>query len=309
MATTDVDARRNLARCSCAFVLGIALFVGASPARADDTKQRAEALFQQARELMARSDFSRACPLLEESYKLDQGTGTLLAVALCHEGSGKPALALREFREALRASVRTNRPDRVMLAESHVQELEATVPRILVKPPSPEPAGLSIMLDDQPLDRAMMVAGAPVDPGEHTVVATAPNTVAYRTRIAVEASGAAAKPTVVVPALVTATPAPVAVAPSLRTVMLGVGVAGLATAGVFGGLAFDADARSEKECRGTLCSQRGIDLNHEARRDATIANVSAIVGGLAFGAGIYLLFRRGPPLRPRGMASLPSVAW
>jgi hypothetical protein len=305
MATTEV------ARRWCA--LGaLALLVVGSPARGDDKKQRAEALFQEARELMARSDFARACPLLEESYKLDQGVGTLLAVALCHEGSGKPATALREFKEALRASVRTNRPDRVMLAESHVQELEATVSRIVVKPPSPEPTGLSITLDDQLLDRATMLAGAPVDPGEHAVGATAPNAVAWRTRILVSPNG---KVQVDIPALAATTVAPSTPprASSSRTlgwVLGGVGVAGLGAGGVFGGLAFDANARSEDECRGTLCSERGVDLNDEAKRNATIANVSAIVGGVVLGAGLYLLLRREPtPSATASWVGPSGIVW
>src|SRR4029077_7778723 len=103
-----------------AIALGLALASGSAErhAIAGDPPDRAEALFQQARDLMGQHDYARACPMLEESYSLDHGAGTLLALALCHEGSGKPASALREYRESLAVAVKANRPDRVMLAES-----------------------------------------------------------------------------------------------------------------------------------------------------------------------------------------------
>lgn len=104
------------------FLIALLVVVGTTVARADEASERAEELFQRARKLMGENDFATACPLLEEAYGLDHGGGSLLALALCHEGAGKPATALREFKESLRIAVRTQRSDRVMLAESHVQE-------------------------------------------------------------------------------------------------------------------------------------------------------------------------------------------
>src|SRR6516164_8098544 len=83
--------------------------------------------------------------------------------------AGERALALHEFRDALATAVRANRPDRVMLAESHVQALEASVPRIQIRPPAPEPVGLELAVDGAPVDRAAMAAGVPVDPGAHVI--------------------------------------------------------------------------------------------------------------------------------------------
>src|SRR5260370_23479623 len=154
-------------------------------ARASDTDDRAEALFQEARLLMGRGEFARACPMLEQAYSLDHGAGTLLALALCHEGSGKLATALREYHEALSVAVRANRSDRVMLAESHVQRLEATVPRIKIQPPSPEPILLRVTVDGRTVDRAAMAAGVPVDPGSHAIEASARDAATWSTLVAV----------------------------------------------------------------------------------------------------------------------------
>src|SRR5689334_20317483 len=106
--------------------LGALLLCVSSTGRvhAEAASARAEEAFQRARQLMGQNDFSMACPWLEEAYGLDHGGGTLLALALCHEGEGKLATALEEFRQSLKVAVRTQRSDRVLLAESHVQELE-----------------------------------------------------------------------------------------------------------------------------------------------------------------------------------------
>jgi hypothetical protein len=268
-------------------------------ARADESTQSAEALFQRARERMGQGDFATACPMLEQSYSLDHGAGTLLALAICHEGAGKPALALREFRESLSVAVRANRPDRVMLAESHVQALEASVPRIQVHPPTPEPAGLELTLDGVAIDRATMLAGVPVDPGPHVIEARTPSAPPWHAQVDVDTMST---PVVIdVPEL----GAPVApgsvpdggLGPGSSTLHTsgwiagGLGVAAAAVGAGFGIAAFDAEARSRSACHGNLCSSSGVDLNHEARRDAVVSDVTFAVGGVALAGAIFLLTR------------------
>src|SRR6185369_12155545 len=60
----------------------------------------AQSLFDEGRKLMNEKKFAEACPRLERSYKLDPAAGTLLNVAVCHEGLGRTATAWNEFREA-----------------------------------------------------------------------------------------------------------------------------------------------------------------------------------------------------------------
>jgi hypothetical protein len=295
---------------------GVAL---AGPALADGS-DRAEMLFQQARERMGQGDFATACPMLEESYSIDHGAGTLLALALCHEGNGKPATALREYRESLAMAVRANRSDRVMLAESHVQLLEASVPRIKLRPPSPEPKEFAVTLDGAPVDRAAMIEGVAVDPGTHEIVATAPAWTPWRTTVEVSAGAAPMVVQIPAPAGVEA-PRPEVVAPpatpsssSSGLRLLGwsatsLGVIGVGVGAFFGISSFATESRSKRECNGTTCNQTGFDLNHQARTDAVASDVGFAVGGAALAAGLYLLLRAAWSPTSPARAALPLRVW
>jgi hypothetical protein len=268
--------------------------------QAEEASARAEELFQRARRLMGENDFSSACPLLEEAYGLDHGGGTLLALALCHEGEGKLATALEELRQSLKVAVRTQRSDRVLLAESHVQELEAKVPRIKVTPPSPEPAGFFVFIDGQVVEHATFIAGVPVDPGPHVVVAQARGEKDWSRTLTIRAGS---KPILVeVPPFRNPSPerarrdvfepAPEASPPrTLGWVLGGVAVAGVATGSVFGLLAFDANDRSQAQCRNDVCTQTGVEWNENARRNASVSNVGFVAGGLALAASLYFFLR------------------
>jgi hypothetical protein len=263
---------------------------------------RAEALFQRARTLMEKNDFATACPMLEEAYALDHGEGTLLAMALCHENNGKPATALREYRESLALAVHANRSDRVMLAESHVQRLEARVPRIALRLPSSIPAGLSLTLDGAPADRATMLAGAPVDPGRHDIAAATPGHAAWRTEVEVTATSGS----VVVDVPAFASEASPVVAPShapspaparssgariLGFTLGGLGVASLGVGTSFGIAAFTAEAKSRDRCQGNACTPDGVSFNHEARQDALVADVTIGAGAVVAATGLFFLLR------------------
>jgi len=232
--------------------------------------------------------------MLERSYSLDHGAGTLLALALCHEGSGKLATALREYRESLSLAVKANRSDRVMLAESHVQKLEAAVPRLAFRFASSPPPGLALTIDGVGVDRATMSTGAPVDPGKHDLVASSPTTPSWRGSVNVMAG--AGTVVVDVPALVSPAAAAQRLPPSSPSrvpgwLAAGVAVAGTAVGAAFGVAAFGAESRSKKECNGSQCPLDGVNLNHQARLDATVSDVAFAAGGTALAVGLYLLLR------------------
>jgi tetratricopeptide (TPR) repeat protein len=159
-------------RAAC--ILGLALLAFTTAARADGPgdARLAQALFDEGRNLMEQKKFAEACPKLKESQRLDPGGGTLLNLASCHAGEGKTALALDEFREALSTATKDGRKDREQIARSNIEKLEREVPRVTVIVPHPV-SGIEVRLDNTPLVQAAWGVGMPVDPGSHTVMATA----------------------------------------------------------------------------------------------------------------------------------------
>src|SRR5262245_41031428 len=107
--------------------LAAAAMVLSMPARAEEPSTPtalAETPFQTAKKLMADGDFVHACPKLAESQRLDPGGGTVLTLALCHEGEGKTATAWAEFNEARALAVRDGQKDREIVAREHTAALE-----------------------------------------------------------------------------------------------------------------------------------------------------------------------------------------
>ena len=279
----------------------------------------AETLFREARDLMKREQWADACPKLEESQRLDPGGGTLLNLALCHEGQGKLATALMEFRSALAQAKRDAKPQRERLAQERIAAIEARVPRLVLSvPAAARVEGLALQLDGAPVRPAAWQTPIPVDPGEHSVQANAPGRRGWRTSFVLQAGSG--PNTIEVPVLVadpTAPPMPPATAAAKpasapppptpppdhddsdstrRTVGFVVGGAGLVAIGIgtyFGLRAISKRGDSNDECPGEQCSQTGLDLNEEAQDAATVSNVTFAVGIAAATAGVVLVLTAG----------------
>lgn len=135
----------------------------------------AEALFVDAKRLMAAGDFAAACPKLAESNRLDPGSGTLTALAVCHESWGKTATAWAEFIQVAFEARRTGRTDRERFAQQHVAALEPKLSKltIVVEAPTDSLPGLEVRRDGIRIGAPAWGMAAPLDPGEHTLVVTA----------------------------------------------------------------------------------------------------------------------------------------
>jgi hypothetical protein len=165
----------------------------------------AEALYRQARDLMAAGKYDQACPKFAESQRLDPATGTLLNLAACHEKQGRLATAWLEYSDAQMAARRDARDDRVDYARTRAQELEPKLSRLTLSLASgADDAALSIELDGASVGRAVLGAPTPVDPGLHTVRVSAPGKKPWSASVQIGAT--ADQQSLVIPALKTAPP-------------------------------------------------------------------------------------------------------
>lgn len=197
-------------RVQWALALAASAFVVAGlprPAAAQSEVPVAEALYQAGRDLMAQKDYANACPKFAESYRLDPATGTLLNLAACHEAQGKVATAWTEYMDVARIGRRDGRADRVKYAREHADALEPKLSRLTIAAaPGVDATALEITLDGMAVGQVALGVAAPLDPGTHVVVASAPGKKPFRQEVVLGAE--ADQQILTIPELAAAEPEP-----------------------------------------------------------------------------------------------------
>jgi hypothetical protein len=308
-------------------VLG-SLLGGSAQASAEGTGT-AEALRGEGEALLIEQRYGEACPKLAESYRLDAVTGTLLALATCHEAEGKLASASAEFTEVAARSVREGQPDRAKVARTRAEALAPRLSFVTFEVSRGAAQGLELRQDGKVVDAASFGRPVPVDPGEHLLEASAPGKSPWSKRYQVGQEGA--RETVSVPALQALPTSPVAVemtAPegdrSSRgltetqiggLVVAGVGVVGIVVGGVSGLRAMSKQRDSDPGCNtfNQCTSPAAVSDRRDAVRAAGFATVTMVTGGFLVLAGSTMYFlggrtkrssvgvtRAGPALLPGG---------
>ncbi|APR85360.1 Hypothetical protein A7982_10709 [Minicystis rosea] len=228
-------------------IAGLVLALGVAPrAHAQVSQEKAaQAAFDEGMELMKRHKLAEACPKLEESQRLDPGMGTAFRLAECYEGLGRLARAWDLYRAVATEAKAKNNRQRETYAKKRVEALEPKLGRmtVVVSSAIADTPGLTVTRDGEPVTRASWGASTHVDPGEHTLRATAPGRKPWETRTAAIAPGTSLD--VVIPALederASAAPppsppaahrsaAPAIVMGSVAAVGIGLGVAGMVIA-------------------------------------------------------------------------------
>jgi hypothetical protein len=279
---------------SATLLLVAGLALQAVPARAQtEDAAGARALFEDARTLMQAGRYSSACPKLEAASKLYRGSGIFLNLGDCYEHLGRTASAWSAFGDAAAAAERLGLPDERTEAKRRQLALEPRLSRLSVVVTNEAP-GLVVQRDGMVLDRGAWATPMPVDPGTHTVSASATGRATWQT--SVSASEAGKTVTVRVPELAQQTageaaPTPAHAAPSAPPEqetsgppywtgrrLLG---AGLATSGVIAMGVASALVLSAKSQYDTATTETGSRKADDSASAVSKANVATIV----FGAG------------------------
>ena len=293
----------------------------AQRARADGEGAAAvsEQLFQDARKLMEAHKYAEACPKFLASENASAALGTLLNLADCYEKNGQLASAWVRFREAIGMAQQKGRADREKTAR---ERADSIYPRLLRLKVVVQEQGVDVKLDGTSVTGAL--DNIPVDPGKHTLEASAKGKKTYTTTASIAEADKAK--TVQIPALEDTPPDTPPVAPPpvtpptnptsppeedtnrggtqriLGIVGMGLGGAGLVVGSVFGLLTQSRWNASRPHCTSAgICDQTGVDLATQAASFGNISTVAFIAGGVLAAGGAVVFFTA-----PSGGSSAPA---
>jgi hypothetical protein len=300
--------------------LALGLLLCSTPAGADEAAAAAaQSLFEQGRDLLRAGQYAEACPLLAESQRLDAATGTLLALAMCHEAEGKLASAWAAFSGVVTMARRDGQQEREQLARQRSAAIKPRLSMLELTVPAHSSAlsGFQLRRNGLLLGKDSWNLPIPVDGGRYEIIASAPRALPWKTQIEV---GTEADIVVLnVPEL---QPAPAttdgrALPPTAAVVTgdsnagqwtpkrtasdeqrdspdfsgwqwtgvaaMGLGLASFATSGYFLFEALDRFAEAEPDCNASGCVEPGFSKQQEGRRLGNQATGLA-VGGAVLGA-------------------------
>jgi serine/threonine-protein kinase len=299
-----------------ALVLALAASVCAPALAQSSANARADELFTRGKAALESGDYAHACPDLAESYRIDPAPGTLLALALCHEGMGLTATAWREFGTAVDGATKDGRADRAQFARTHMAKLESRLSSLTLIPPTDAPGGLHIDLDGVAVLPGDWGKASPIDPGHHLIAAQAAGVKPWTGTVDVgadhdnqtvkigplvsEALAPIAPPSAAMPAP-PAEPPKAEAAPEAQSepgawkrpagwIVGGAGVVAIGVGTYFGLSATSKSNDAKRQCSPSLCTSPGaVSENDDAKTFATVSDVAIGVGLAAVAVGAYLL--------------------
>jgi hypothetical protein len=308
-----------------AVALAVSCTIRAESAVAQEQDPAAgETLFQEARRLMKSRDFASACPKLEESFRLDPATGTLVNLAGCEEQLGRTASAWQHWRAAADRLSAGDKRRNVALARASA--LEKVLPRLTISLAPSAPPDTRVKRDGTLLGSPSLGVALPLDPGRHTVVAsaagrqdreievvlqdrdqrslvvepgpvetTSSGPVAPVDPAPVAASTRAPAPDLPPPRSVDRAPGSTGSSSVLGYALLGTGALGLGAGAFFGLSAAAARREASSLCPdasgASVCWSSASDSLDRDKRYSLYADVGFAVGLVTASAGLYLLLR------------------
>ncbi|HKO53293.1 MAG TPA: hypothetical protein VJV79_36540 [Polyangiaceae bacterium] len=316
--------------CVAACLLGMLAAARAAEAQISaEEKATAEAVFEEGMRLIKQGNFSEACPKFEISQRVEPAVGTMLYLAECYEKTNRTASSWAMFREAASLAETSGQTERMKTAQARAAKLEPRLAWLTIDvAKEAHVPGLQIRKNGVLVSAELSGTATPVDPGEVVVDASAPGYLPFSTKAKVAAKGrvvvavpalqaapeatpaavATAQPLPhderVPPAAVNSTPSGAAPLPAASAasgtaerpsivpwLVGGAGVVALGVGTVFGLKAISNADDARKNCPNGLCNdESGTTAASDAQTQATISNVSFVLGAAAVATGVVLYF-------------------
>lgn len=281
-----------------------------APASSAAEVAAAQALFEQGRELMDKGMAEEACPKFEESQRLEPATGTELNLARCYERIGRLASAYALFTKVAATARSAGQKQREEVARERAEALRSKLTKLTIVVPAGNEGKLRVERDGSEVREAQWGFPVPVDPGPHLIRAFGGALGEWSREVVVPSDGGVHR--VVIPGSDDVRgDAPPLPNQTWAIVSGSIGVAGLATGGIFGLLAISRKNEADDlGCRGKVCpTGEGVELRRSAHSAGNIATAGLGVGvvGLAGAAALLWWLPELSSSGEREIALLPVV--
>lgn len=262
---------------------------------------------------MKAGQYAKACPMLEESFRLAPGDGTRFNLGDCYEKTGRTASAWAAFRDVAASSKLAGQHDREQAAAQRAAALEHVLCKIAidVSPQRVEP--IVVFRDGAEVRKGQWGVPIPVDAGEHLVEVRHADHKVWEARVKVTSCPATSRITVpeVIAAPADRPPSPNTTPakaegthrdpssskeshssifrPAAIVTSLGLGVLGTGLGTYFGIRAITLrDDSNAGHCTGNTCDDVGRALRDDSRSAGTASTISFIAGGAFLALGVLL---------------------
>jgi hypothetical protein len=289
--------------------VGAAALLYAPPARANGTV--AEDLFRAGQALVKEGKIAEGCAKFEASQREDPSPGTLVNLAHCYELEGRLATAWSTYERARVAAHAAGRTDVEGPAKELGSQLEPRLSRLEIDATPADTPGLTVQNDAEQVDPGAFGVPIAIDPGEHTIRATAPGFKPWSAKVTIGKEKDSQK--IVIPKLEKDAGAVGAQSNSAGTrrtagfAIAGVGVAGVALGAVTRILASNKINNTKNDpslCVNGFCNAQGGDAIHSANTLTTVSTVGFIAGAVAIAGGITLIVTAGSPKKSEPASAL-----
>jgi len=311
--------------------LVLALVAGHAHAQAQEgsSSALAEQLFNQARDLVKANQWAEACPKFEASLRYDPVLGTRLNLATCYEHIGKLASAWGLYRESIELARKAGDTKRAEYAQKQAAALEPRLPKLAISAPASPPVGFAVKRDQTTVDAGALGVALYVDPGTHSVTASAPGFESFTVTVTLTEGRTE---TLAIPNLVARPVAPdkeasksvaetevetvaVPMSKNRKYLALGLGAAGVVAVGV--SMVFGARASSKYSDAKKVCGEDQVcptpmalaqdkKLVSDARSAGNVAT-GLFIGGIAAGGAAVVVWLTAPRTAERAAATARIV--